>query len=593
MLGRLLKRPRVSITTNTSDDPHSLLIQSHVDWMSKELFDLDYSNLKKIIYPAPRYKTFTLTKRDGSPRIIHEPRKQLKNLQEKILKYLYETASNPKPCVHGFTPGRSIRTNAAVHCSPKTQILLNIDIEDFFPSITFYRVRGLFQSKPFDCSYSVASVLAHICTFNGVLPQGAPTSPLIANLICRSLDSDLMKLAKRHRATYTRYADDITFSFSTKHSANLPSNICTFDSGNLVIGNELLSIFQTHSFRLNPNKSRLSSRQNRLEVTGLTINEFPNVKRLFIDRIRGALHAWEVYGYDKAQSRWANIPLSALPYERRPWKRQTRTGELPELKNVLWGKLLYLRMVRGREDSIYIKLAEKYNSLCLGEKMAGKFVCSGLPVDTIVRTKSGADKAVYVLEWSGDYIHPGTTESEVVASQGTAFAYENYGLITCDHVLNFSEHISTTATAPEIKNLTIEVKNTTTGESWPVDVVHRDAARDLALLRFKDHKPPHYYFVGRATPLKIGASGVLIGYPNYSPGKQQANYLTASILNRFNRSALSRIEISGNIRKGNSGGPFVDASFNLVGVAQQGSTQETGNDECLCVEELNKWLVGL
>lgn len=241
------------------------------------------------------------------------------------------------PCVHGFTPKRSIVTNAKRHCSPKTQHLLNIDIEDFFPSITFYRVRGLLQKKPFECSYQVATVLAHLCTFYGTLPQGSPMSPLLANLVCRGLDRDLMKLAKRHRATYTRYADDITFSFSVRRTGALPANICSFDSGILTLGEELRAIFAAHTFRINPSKSRLSTRLNRLEVTGITINQNPNVKRTFIDRIRGALHAWDKYGYPLADAEWKNKLRDdgGEPYEKRSWKRQTRRSSTPALKNVL------------------------------------------------------------------------------------------------------------------------------------------------------------------------------------------------------------------------------------------------------------------
>jgi hypothetical protein len=208
-----------------------LLIRTDVLYMSTNLLGMPYSDLKTLIYPHPSYKSFTIQKRNGAPRLIHEPRQGLKVLQERVLAYLYRNTGPAMPCVHGFTPGRSIVTNAKKHCSQKTQHLLNIDIEDFFPSITFYRVRGLLQQTPFKFSYQVATVLAHLCTFNGTLPQGSPTSPLLANLVCRGLDRDLMNIAKRHRAIYTRYADDITFSFSARRPHGLPANICSFDTG--------------------------------------------------------------------------------------------------------------------------------------------------------------------------------------------------------------------------------------------------------------------------------------------------------------------------------------------------------------------------
>lgn len=593
-----MSTPNVSpvVSASLSD----LLIRNDVQHMSHVLFGMPYSALRALIYPTPPYKTFTITKRNGNPRVIHEPRQRLKLLQEKVLSYLYKHAGRPKPCVHGFTPKRSIVTNAEKHCSSKTQHLLNIDIEDFFPSITFYRIRGLFQKQPFGCSYEVATVLAHVCTLNGVLPQGAPTSPLLANLICRSLDRDLMNLAKRHRATYTRYADDITFSFSVRNPANLPANICTFDSGILTLGEELRSIVTSHSFRVNPNKSRLSSRQHRLEVTGITINEFPNIKRVFVDRIRGALNAWETHGYELAEAEWQKRVSNGASgaYEKRPWERQPRCGTGPALKNNLWGKLLYVRMVRGSNDLLYLRLAKRYNALCKREKAKGLFVCSSLPVDAVVRTASDAEDAVFVIEWMGDYkISEIPKIIEMVGGQGTAFAYKKMGLITCDHVLRFSgevngKHVETDFASSEVAGATLEISNPATGKKWPAKVVFRDAHRDLAIIHFDLAVPPaHHHFIEMGDPIQVNTKGVLIGFPNHSPGKR-ANFLEEKVLSRYARSGLDRFDITGagSIRQGNSGGPLVDEDYRVAGVAQQGAKQDSGNDECLCVTGLNEWL---
>ncbi len=594
----------ITASTDSIAKFHELLIRNAVSYMSNHLLGMPYSELMALIYPRPPYKTFTITKRNGSPRIIHEPRLGLKVLQEKALAYLYRHAGTAKPCVHGFTPERSIVTNAKIHCSPKTQYLLNVDIQDFFPSITFYRVRGLLQKKPFEFSYQVATVLAHLCTFNGLLPQGAPTSPLLANLTCRSLDRDLMALARRHRATYTRYADDITFSFSVRRSDSLPSNICSFDSGILTLGEELRAIFASNSFRINPNKSRLSTRLHRLEVTGITINQFPNVKRAFIDRIRGALHAWETYGYDLAQAAWKKslIDGTAKSYEKRPRKRQMHCRAAPALQNVLWGKLLYVRMVRGGDDLLYIRLAKRYNALCESKKRKGPFKCSGLPVDAIVRNQADAEDAVFVIEWMGDYKMPGSLKTlEVVGGQGTAFAYKDVGLITCNHVLSFSAevqvqgkpvHVETDFQSIDVVSAVLTISNPATGESWPAKVVHRDANHDLAVIQFDLAEPPsHHYFIGLDQPIQIRAKGVLIGFPYHSAGRR-ANFLDEKVLNRYPRFGLERFDIAGagSIRQGNSGGPFVDEHYRVAGVAQQGARQDYGNDECLCVTILDKWL---
>jgi len=329
------------------------LVRNNPAWFSRRILGIPYSTLKEVVYPRPPYKRFTIKKRNGTDRVIFEPRNRLKIIQQRTLKFLQDRSGPLKPAVHGFAPKRSILTNAQVHCSPKIHHVFNIDLEDFFPNISFYRVRGVLQKHPFNCSHQVATVIAHICTLDKMLPQGAPTSPLLSNLVCRSLDRDLTDLARRSLARYSRYADDITFSFLVRKTSRLPAAICQVDEdGDLLIGTELHDTITKHNFRINPAKTRLSDRSRRMEVTGLTINRFPNVSRVFIDRIRGALHAWEKYGYNAAEKEWSERVAKAAtgPYEKKPWKRQVRRGRMPKLKNVLWGKLLYLRMVRGKDD---------------------------------------------------------------------------------------------------------------------------------------------------------------------------------------------------------------------------------------------------
>lgn len=577
---------------------HDALIRANVEYMSRHLFGMPYSDVQKIIYPTPPYKVFLIQKRNGTPRVIQEPRIKLKELQLKVLAFLEENGGQPKVCVHGFTKKRSIVTNARQHCSKQTQHLLNIDLENFFPSISFFRVRGVFQKKPFSCSHSVATVLAHLCTHENELPQGAPTSPMLANLVCRRLDGDLMGLARRHRATYTRYADDITFSFSIRDAARLPENICSYASGALILGQELQNIITANNFQINPTKNRLSNRLHRLEVTGITINEFPNVKRIFIDRIRGALHAWDKHGYAKTQAQWRMLVLNGteVSYERRPWRRQRRLPDLPELINVLWGKLLYVRMVRGGDDIIYTRLAERYNSLCRKEfDQDEEFLFSTLPIESIVRNAQDAELAVFVVEWTGNYHPDGVQDADLVGGQGTAFLYQtNNCLITCDHVLRYESnengtHFITDYSSPDMKEPNLTVHNPASGATLNVKVVYRDQNRDLAILEFVDVPPLSRHFVGLDTAIKRNEKGYLIGFPNWNPGRA-ANQTEALVLNRFARRTFPRLEISTNIRKGNSGGPFVDELFRVAGVAQEGATQSDGNDECLCVDELNTWL---
>jgi len=579
-----------------------LVRSTNVRALSRQVFGIPYESLAKLLYPRPRYRTFFLTKRSGAQRQIDEPRKRIKLLQEKAVEFLKEFAEEPKPCVQGFTKERSIVTNARKHLGYRTRFLLNIDLEDFFPSITFFRVRGLLMARPFHFSYEVATVLGHLFTLDNSLPQGAPSSPFLSNLVCRSMDRDLMALARRHRATYTRYADDLTFSFSVRNAENLPGNICGFDAGVVKLGHELESIIQdTHHFKINPAKSRIASRQSRLDVTGITINQFPNVRRKFIDTIRGGLHAWATYGYAKAQEEWARMieDGAAAAYEKRPWKRQTRTGHAPALQNVLWGKLLYLRMVRGEGDAIYTRLAEKYNALCELEKIkgAGVFLASGLPVEPVVRNAQDAERAVFVLEWSGDY-KPDAVTSEFVGAQATVFVYGKSGLlVTCEHALKWNgaiggKSVTVDMTSEHVVGAEAVVSRPGVPAQWAVEVVARDIGRDLAVLKFKGPAPAHRYFTSSESAIKRHSRGTLIGFPNWHPGKD-ANQVQTSVINTYPRSGLDRLEIGTLIRQGNSGGPFVDELYRVAGVAQEGAKQDQGNDECICVTELDAWLTSL
>jgi RNA-directed DNA polymerase len=536
-----------------------------VEAMSNEIFGISYNSLKKIIYPQPHYKTFLIAKRNGEFRVINEPRLNLKQLQSKLLNYLYTNHPRFKPCVHGFVPSKSILTNAAQHSSFRTNYLLNIDISNFFPSITFYRVRGLFMSNPFGFSYAVATVLAQVCCYKNSLPQGAPTSPIIANLVCRKLDSQLMELAKAARAVYTRYSDDLSFSLSIRDYARLPKSLCVFDGVTLTLGNELVKVIQDNSFEINQNKSRISNKSQRLEVTGLTINEFPNVKRKFIDEIRGALHAWEVYGYELAESEFQSTR----------YKRSTRSGIKPSLRRYLKGKLLFLKMVRGEEDLIYTKLAEKFNQLY---REAFSIEFEVLPIRMVVKNQQDAEKATFVVLCD--------SAKAVLFSQGTAFSISETEFITCEHVIKAEGRYF-----DDIQDGKIKIEDSMTKRRWLVRVAHRDAELDLALLEvIGTEKPDCRHFSLSNSVIKNGQTGIVLGFPNHSAGRSLPIHLSAQVLSKFNRTQLERLDISELIRTGNSGGPFVDTNYNLLGVAQQGATQDGGNNECLSVIELKKWL---
>ena len=155
--------------------------------------------------------------------------------------------------------------------------------------------------KPlYNCNQEVATVLAQICCHENQLPQGAPTSPILSNMICAKLDSDLQRLAKRNQCIYTRYADDITFSTSR---IRFPSRLIWFSYENeeLILGRELRNTIEDNGFVINESKVRLQPIYKRQEVTGIIVNEKLNVNRKYIRQVRAVLHAWEKYGIENAE----------------------------------------------------------------------------------------------------------------------------------------------------------------------------------------------------------------------------------------------------------------------------------------------------
>jgi RNA-directed DNA polymerase len=313
-----------------------------------ELLDVPEKQLNFYLYILPehqRYKRFEIPKKRGGSREIFAPATALKIVQQK-LNQVFQSVYEAKPSAHGFIPERSIVSNAQPHARKK--YVLNLDLKDFFPSINFGRVRGMFMGYPYYRNHEVATTLAQICCFNGYLPQGAPTSPIVSNMLCAKLDAQLQRLAKKYRSTYTRYADDITFSTSRP---NFPSGLAYFsdDTGKIEIGDELKNVIQENGFEIHERKSRLQPYSHRQEVTGLTVNVFPNVNRDFVREIRGMLNAWEKYGYEAAQETY----------------RQKYAGKHPEKERerlsfirVVQGKLNFLKMVKGENNRVYLNLVK-------------------------------------------------------------------------------------------------------------------------------------------------------------------------------------------------------------------------------------------
>jgi len=280
------------------------------------------------------YYTFNIPKKKGGFRKIDAPGAILKGIQKRIGFLLNVIYYRMRPaCVHGFvknihdgTESFSIVSNASAHTG--SGYVLNMDIRDFFHSIDIRRVKTLFMSYPFFLSNDMAAYMALLTTYRDRLPMGAPTSPVISNLACFLFDRRMMRFAEEQRLSFTRYADDLSFS----------SNHKIMDSTILAIK----GIMQDYGFVLNEEKTRLYTGGGRQLVTGLKVNEKVNVDRKFIRSIRAMLHNWRKKGISGASAVNAGTD---------------------EFYNILKGKIDFLKMVRGEHDPVYKKLRTDFRYL--------------------------------------------------------------------------------------------------------------------------------------------------------------------------------------------------------------------------------------
>ncbi len=211
------------------------------------------------------------------------------------------------------------------------------------------------MARPFSLPPNIATILAQICCHNNELPQGAPTSPIISNLICLRLDGQLYKFSKQNGCFYTRYVDDLTISTNKTHFPHRVASISRDgDESSVALSASLEEIIEKNGFLINDLKTRLQTRNRRQVVTGLTVNKFANVNRKLIRQIRAMLHALEVYGLESASNEFIE-----------KYDNKHRVEFNPEVSffNVLRGKIEFVGMVRGQDNKVYLNFRNKLSDL--------------------------------------------------------------------------------------------------------------------------------------------------------------------------------------------------------------------------------------
>lgn len=300
--------------------------------MQIDLKALQYLAYNRKVSKINHYHTFELEKKSGGKRKISAPKPKLKEIQTWILENILHKIPYTVEA-HGFIKERSIVTNAMPHVNK--DIVVNIDLKDFFPTVTHKRVKGLFHKIGY--SEEVATILSLLCTYSEInettldgvtyyvqsgerkLPQGSPASPAISNMIVYKMDQKIKGLAKKLNFSYTRYADDMSFSTTEENSQNV-SRLLFFTK----------KIIESEGFIIHPDKVHVMRKGMQQKVTGVVVNKKLNVDRIQLRKFRAVLH---------------NI-------EKNGWKDQ-QWGKAIHLINAVEGYINYVNMVNPEKGQLF------------------------------------------------------------------------------------------------------------------------------------------------------------------------------------------------------------------------------------------------
>ena len=413
------------------------------------------------------------------------------------------------------------------------------------------------MATPYDVPERAATVLAHMCCFENELPQGAPTSPIVSNMVCGKLDSELHRLARRNRCVYTRYADDLSFSPWNPSIGRFPSALAEIDfiDGKMDVlpGEGLKRVIGEAGFKINPAKVRLMRASKSQVVTGLQVNSHVNVRQRWLRELRGVLHAWERYGLEQAQE----------VFHRKYWRKRPnlRSGDDcgPPLDYVVAGKLAFLRQVRGHRDPRYRWLCNWYDRL-RGDRERFPYV----------PCRDAAD-AVWVVETEG-------TEEDLDGSrQGSAFLVEDVGFVTCYHVVEDVQRIWLFRPESPSSRFAAVVKRS-------------DSHRDIALMSASEVPPSASLVLGEESSGQPGDMVQIPGYPDYAPGAEVSS-LQARITELRRELGVQKMRFEAAILAGRSGAPVVDGSGVVIGIAERGAPdvergEETARHNAIHIREL-------
>ena len=299
-------------------------------------YDADKDKIENILSKKNnQYKTFSIPKKSGGKRIINQPLGELFTIQKEISLLLLINKLDIVDVSHAFESKKSIVTNALKHVNKK--IVLNIDFKDFFTNIT---KADIFNALIliYNISEDNLNKICELLTYNNSLPTGSPSSPVLSNYVCNNIDIELNRYCEENKFNtieYTRYADDLTFSFTEK--SNLQYHLI-----------RILSVIQENNFIINHKKVRFFYSNKRQVVTGLVVNEKVNVSRNFYKNLRAILYNWQNMGYEITSKSF---------YSKYPNRKDFIT--------TISGWVNFYGQVKGKNDSKYTEFREMFNLLYL------------------------------------------------------------------------------------------------------------------------------------------------------------------------------------------------------------------------------------
>ncbi|UFS69474.1 retron Ec67 family RNA-directed DNA polymerase/endonuclease [Geomonas sp. RF6] len=303
-----------------------------------------------------KYTVFTIPKKGGGERTIKAPTEQLKRLQKRLADHLgkcyeeiYTKGPHKNPLCHAFRKKFSIVTNAENHVNRRH--VFNADIKDFFPTIHFGRVRGFFiKNVHFTLEPKVATVIAQIACCGDELPQGSPCSPVISNLVAGHLDIRMATLAKKAKCTYSRYADDLTFSTNRKEFPDLIAVLKEGSDKEWTAGPGLLKELKRADFTINERKTSLQNSTGRQIATGLVVNDKVNVRREYYKQARSMCYSLFLNGdFYRGSHHVSTIeqPVASSDVQAEASaEKHAKSGTL----NYLEGVLSYIYSVKASHD---------------------------------------------------------------------------------------------------------------------------------------------------------------------------------------------------------------------------------------------------